>query len=70
MPKYILFLFLIFFYTGCEKKETWGLYKYPNERLVHFEHFYENDIKCREYASFLNAKYHDDVNVMRCYIEK
>ncbi|MDK2062794.1 hypothetical protein PT520_09720 [Aliarcobacter butzleri] len=68
MKKYILLIVFIFF-TGCDKKETWGLYKYQNERLVHFEHFADNRKMCIEYASFLNDKYHDGTNTIRCYQE-
>lgn len=68
MRIFILLIFAILF-NGCNKKETWGLYKYQDERLVHFEHFADNRKMCIEYASFLNNKYHDGMNVIRCYQE-
>lgn len=68
MKLFILLIFIILF-NGCDKKETWGLYKYQDERLVHFEHFADNKKKCNEYAEFLNNKYHDGSNTLKCFLE-
>jgi len=67
--KYLILVIFALLFLGCDKKETWGLYKYPDERLVHFEHFIDNRGKCWEYAKFLNDKYTSGNTVIRCYEE-
>ena len=69
MKKNILLIFL-FLFTGCDEKETWGLYKYHDERLVHFEHFIDNRGKCIEYAEFLNNAYNNVNNILKCFPEE
>ena len=53
----ILLVFIIVYIVNINKtSNTWGLYKYDDERLVHFEHFVENERLCKEYANFLKNK--------------
>ena len=71
--KYIYLTFL-FIFIGCDSKlenSTYGVYndRNPNERLVHFENFFENNKHCDEYVIFLNKLYSNSENFYRCQKE-
>lgn len=70
-----IFLLILFIFIGCDngyKNPTYGIYndRHPDERLVHFENWFENVKHCDEYANYLNKTYGDKDNFYRCQKEK